>query len=165
MGAAANNRLGEGNLFGATFLAANGAPVSIGSPINPSMIGDETDLVLEYHVAGGGTVKGGVVFVASETANVPGDYNGDGTVNASDYTVWRNHLGQTYQLPNEVDGITPGQVTPEDYSAWKTRFGDSAGAGGGAGAVASRAVPEPSSALTGCIVGLVASLGRRRRRC
>src|SRR5262245_142524 len=35
-------------------------------------------------------------------AGVPGDYNKDGTVNAADYAVWRDHLGQTFQLDNEV---------------------------------------------------------------
>ena len=162
MGAAATNRLGEGNLFGSTFLAANGAPVSIGSPINPSMIGDETDLVLEYHVAGGGSVTGGVVFAVSDVASLPGDYSGNGKVDAADYTVWRNHLGQTFQLPNEVDDTTPGQVTAEDYSAWKARYGMSIGAG--AGAAESSAVPEPSSWLIGSVVGLSAAAGRVFRR-
>ena len=27
-------------------------------------------------------------------AGLPGDYNNDGKVDAADYTVWRNHLGE-----------------------------------------------------------------------
>jgi hypothetical protein len=62
-----------------------------------------------------------------------GDYNNDGFVNAADYTVWRNHLGQTtagdgYTLPNEVvnnDGTlaSAGVVDQTDYAGWKNRVG------------------------------------------
>ena len=52
-----------------------------------------------------------------------GDYNNDGVVNAADYTVWRDHLGQTFQLTNECTGITAGMVTAEDYTLWKANFG------------------------------------------
>ena len=62
-----------------------------------------------------------------------GDYNNDGRVDTADYTVWRDHLGQTtagnsYTLPNEaldVDGnpTTPGTVDQQDYTAWRNRFG------------------------------------------
>ena len=30
---------------------------------------------------------------------LPGDYNGNGTVDAADYTVWRNHLGSVLRCP------------------------------------------------------------------
>jgi hypothetical protein len=60
---------------------------------------------------------------------VAGDYNGDGTVNAADYTVWRDHLGQSYQLLNEAPGTTPGQVTIDDYNYWKAHFGATAPGG------------------------------------
>jgi hypothetical protein len=53
----------------------------------------------------------------------PGDYNANGAVDAADYVVWRNGG----PLQNEVEGVTPGQVTQEDYDAWRAQFG-----GGGA---------------------------------
>jgi len=40
-----------------------------------------------------------------------GDYNGDGTVDAADYTVWRDGLGTTF--------------TQADYDVWKENFGNS----------------------------------------
>lgn len=57
-------------------------------------------------------------------AGVDGDYNGDGTVNAADYTVWR-------------DGGSPDD-TIAGYNLWKANFGSS-------GSGSSAAVPEPSS--------------------
>jgi hypothetical protein len=50
----------------------------------------------------------------------PGDYNNNGTVDAADYTAWRNVLGQSVTLPNDS---TPGTVTQADYDVWKANFG------------------------------------------
>jgi hypothetical protein len=69
---------------------------------------------------------------------VPGDYNGDGTVNAADYALWRKGGA----LQNEVD--TPGTVNAADYTAWRARFGNTSGSGSG---LVSTAVPEPTAAL------------------
>lgn len=68
---------------------------------------------------------------------VPGDYNGNGTVDAADYVLWR-HGGP---LQNEVD--TPGTVNAADYAAWRARFGNVAGSGSLVGGT----VPEPSTFL------------------
>jgi hypothetical protein len=74
-------------------------------------------------------------------AGVAGDYNGNGVVDTDDYTVWRDNLGLMITLPNEDPGTTPGQVTPEDYDFWKSRFG----ATSGNGSVSHATVPEPAS--------------------
>jgi hypothetical protein len=71
---------------------------------------------------------------------VPGDYNENGVVDAGDFVIARKNLGTNFQLTNEVAGVTPGSVTQEDIAAWQARFGNTSGAGGGAGAV-----PEPST--------------------
>ncbi|MEX2093570.1 MAG: PEP-CTERM sorting domain-containing protein [Pirellulales bacterium] len=65
-------------------------------------------------------------------ATVPqiGDYNGDTTVNAADYTVWRNNLGAAIALLNEDPNTTLGSVTQEDYDIWKANFGNASPAGG-----------------------------------
>ncbi len=67
-----------------------------------------------------------------ESGGTIGDYNDDGVVNAADYTVWRNQLGQNVTLANEDSNVTPGMVTPEDYDVWKAAFGSS-GSGSGCG--------------------------------
>jgi hypothetical protein len=103
--------------------------------------GFETDLFIKS-----------IEIFTDETAAVPGDYNEDGTVNAADYTVWRDKLGQSVQLANEVAGVTPGMVTPEDYDAWRIRFANTSGAAAGG------AVPEPATIayLVAAAAGVVA---------
>jgi autotransporter-associated beta strand protein len=91
---------------------------------------------------------------------VPGDYNGNAVVDAADYVEYRKHLGEAYQLQNEVSGITPGQVTVEDLDAWQERFGNT-GAGSGLGA--GGGVPEPT-AMVLLVLGLSALGVCRRRR-
>jgi hypothetical protein len=54
-----------------------------------------------------------------------GDYNDNGTVDAADYTVWRNRLGGASSLPNDN---TAG-VGPDDYARWKTNYGQTVGNG------------------------------------
>lgn len=57
-------------------------------------------------------------------AGLLGDYNLDGTVNAADYTVWRDSLGQTgADLP--ADGDNSGTVDTSDYMLWRNNFGAS----------------------------------------
>jgi hypothetical protein len=88
---------------------------------------------------------------------VPGDYNGNGTVDAADYVIWRRNLGTNFQLANEVPDTTPGMVTDEDYAAWRERFGATSGAGGALAA----AVPEPAGIL---LVLIAAGIGLFRSR-
>jgi len=74
-----------------------------------------------------------------QPGGIPGDYNDDGTVNAADYSVWRNSLGAVgSNLP--ADGNGNGSVDEGDYAVWKMHFGESLAAGAG-----SSAVPEPGS--------------------
>jgi hypothetical protein len=107
-----------------------------------------------------------------------GDYNEDGRVNAADYTVWRNSLGQAIALPNEDPSQTPNMVTSEDYGVWKSNFGNTGSAtmgsfqiytgvvryasfSAGGGSLAATSVPEPSTFLLLCLGGL-AVLNTRR---
>ena len=77
---------------------------------------------------------------------LPGDYSGNGIVDAADYVFWRKGFGTTY--------------TQADYDVWRSHFGQSlAGSGLGAGA----AVPEPASALLILATGIAALATSRRR--
>jgi hypothetical protein len=73
---------------------------------------------------------------------VPGDYNGNGIVDAADYTVWRDSLGSMTNLA--ADGNGNGVIDAGDYDVWKMHFGQTAGGGGAGGAAG---VPEPSTGL------------------
>ena len=90
------------------------------------------------------------------TGGIPGDYNNDGSVDAADYTVWRNKLGSPTSLPNDD---TPG-VDQDDYTRWKANFGQVAGSGAGSTALGSPAAPEPSACLL-ALIGLALMLNLR----
>ena len=102
------------------------------------------------------------VFVAESTVpeviTLPGDYNGDDTVDAGDYVVWRDNLGQPVVLPNDPTSGTVGQV---DYDVWKANFGATLLPG------LASAVPEPPGGLLFAIAILVSTLklcrGKARR--
>lgn len=99
-------------------------------------------------------------------AGLPGDYNGDGIVDAADYTVWRATFGQTVTAHSGADGDGDGMVDDGDYQVWSNNFGATS-PGSGAGARAgSAAVPEPSAlVLLSCgATVILATLSRRKVR-
>jgi hypothetical protein len=76
---------------------------------------------------------------------MPGDFNGDGTVDSADYVVWR-----------KTDGTQGG------FDLWRAHFGETAG--GGARATddtSGAAAPEPASAL----ILMVAAAGLYLQHC
>jgi len=82
---------------------------------------------------------------------LPGDYNEDGTVDAADYTNWRNHLdAPAGTLPNDPHA---GPIGLAQYDTWRANFGSSQSA--------AAAIPEPASSLI--LLGLCPLLNRRRR--
>jgi hypothetical protein len=93
------------------------------------------------------------------TLTVAGDYNNDGLVNAADYTVWRDSLGQT-GTGLAADGDGDNDVDSDDYGIWKSNFGQG---GAGAGGAATAAVPEPSTLLIGLML-LIGAAGTRSPR-
>lgn len=114
---------------------ASGSEIELGTFF---LVGGEQDLEFNFLLADEEAARLGVVLY--QQLGISGDYNNDGEVNIADYTVWRNHLGSNFQLPNE-GGATPGQVTVEDYALWKSNFGQTTNS-----AATSRArVPEPST--------------------
>ena len=84
---------------------------------------------------------------------LPGDYNGNGTVDAADYTVWRDHVGVDINLPNEI--LSLGLVDQADYDVWRAHFGQTIGSG--AEATVNAGVAEPASTMLLLLGMLVAS--------
>lgn len=87
-----------------------------------------------------------------------GDYNENGVVDAADYTVWRDNLDSTNELPNDLIGGTIGQ---DQYNQWKANFGAVA-EGSGSGALMSTIVPEPATGLLTIFAILLLPRFRRR---
>lgn len=59
-----------------------------------------------------------------EYKSVGGDYNRNTYVDAADYTVWRDKLGQNVSPAGlSADGDANGMIQTADYDYWKVRFG------------------------------------------
>jgi hypothetical protein len=97
----------------------------------------------------------GYLRAVAPAAPMPtGDYNGNGAVDAADYALWRDTIGQMVGTPGQgADGSGNGTIDAADYNFWQARFGNSAPAGNSAGL--SLAVPEPMS-TTAILAGLIA---------
>jgi hypothetical protein len=93
-------------------------------------------------------------FFNLDAVGLPGDYNNNGVVDASDFVVWRKNLGTDFALPNRGEGIS-GPVSDSDYNTWRANFGAS-----GIGGLGAAAVPEPISALLLAMGALIFALGR-----
>jgi hypothetical protein len=84
--------------------------------------------------------------IGSVIVGPTGDYNGNGFVDAADYTVWRDSFGQNVSMGTGADGDESGVIDDGDYTFWKSRFGNTV-PGAGSGSLAAN-VPEPASAAT-----------------
>ncbi len=60
---------------------------------------------------------------ASSISVLTSDFNFDGTVDAADYTVWRDHLGATNASQAEGDATGDGIVDNADHAVWVSQFG------------------------------------------
>jgi uncharacterized membrane protein len=83
---------------------------------------------------------------------LPGDFNGNGTIDVADYVAWRIGLGTIY--------------TQSDYNVWRAHFGQTAGSGATLPSAESlsAAVPEPASAVLLATIAAVFSLVTARTR-
>lgn len=99
------------------------------------------------------------VDAALDTVFIAGDYNGNGTVDAADYNLWKTNFGSRTLLA--ADGNNNGIIDAGDYSVWRDHL--LGGAGGG-----SVAVPEPAQFVTlaqlALILGGLARLKRFNKR-
>ena len=107
---------------------------------------------------------------------LPWDFNHNGVVDAADYTVWRDTLGQSDPSPGgEIDAnplTNPlaanvnrsSGVDAKDYDVWKYHFGESLPVGAGSAANGISSVPEPTTILLFAVGGIMASMLRPTSR-
>lgn len=154
-------------------LIASGTQTLALSPGQSYLLGDlfdnisgSRDLELEFVLAGDTAERLGAVLYDTVSANVLGDYNSNGVVDAADYTTWRNNLGAPAgSLPNR-NPANSGVINAADYTYWKSRFGATSGAGSGGVALATTSVPEPTTCwLVMAGLTLVGSAYRRKHLC
>ncbi len=122
--------------------------------LNTSTIGAQSGAVSVLSTSQGvqnGTINIPVNFLVV----LPGDYNGNGVVDAADYVVWRRNSGLTGGATyTNGDGNRDGNITIADYDIWRSNFGRTAA---GFGAALASAVPEPANwmlaAMSICLAG------------
>jgi hypothetical protein len=123
------------------------------------------DIYLDLRFTGWITFRGGgFAYFRSAIPPPTGDYNNDLIVNAADYTVWRNTLGQSTSFEGAgADGDANGQVDIGDYTFWKSRFGNVIN---GAGAMQGKSltVPEPTTGLLLFVLSGLLSVRSARAR-
>jgi hypothetical protein len=76
--------------------------------------------------ANGAVVAAGIQLAPQGKPNVlrfPGDYNHNGAMDAADYVMWRQAMGQTVPRGTGVDGNNNGIVDSADYDIWRSQFG------------------------------------------
>ncbi|WP_442484443.1 S8 family serine peptidase [Aeoliella sp. SH292] len=76
---------------------------------------------------------------------VTGDYDGSGTVDADDYTLWKNAFGGSVTPGTGADGNGDGIVNLADYTVWRDNLGATS-------ALSTQSVPEPSTLLILAVV-------------
>ncbi len=54
---------------------------------------------------------------------LPGDFNGDGVVDTDDYTVWKSQFGDTVTPTRGADANGDGVVDAADYTVWRDTLG------------------------------------------
>lgn len=87
-------------------------------------------------------------FAYSALPPANADFNGDGAIDAADYTVWRDTLGQSV-TPGELgDANFDGTVDSADYDLWRQQFGSLAPAEGPSASLAPAAAAASADPAT-----------------
>jgi hypothetical protein len=125
-------------------------PLLDGGPFDTTLVGSNGVPVATQIING----------TVAVTVTRNGDYNHDGIVDAADYTVWRNALGQTGPgLAADGDGNL--SINENDYFVWKSAYGMVTGPPGTGGSAFHLAVPEPATLATCFLAFFLWPLGRR----
>ncbi|MEM9186592.1 MAG: lamin tail domain-containing protein [Planctomycetota bacterium] len=145
-GTNANGATAEGSIWP---LASTGDGISFAATLVP----DGTPAIDNT-----GMDVGSPGFFTDVASTLVGDYNGNGMIDAGDYTVWRDAFGDgTNPAPLAFGDGTPGSTTVGDYTAWRDAFL----ANNGLASLATT-TPEPTAAVLVALGLLLAPAARRR---
>ena len=119
---------------------------------------DNTTQQIDFLLQRGRNAGISAIILTEKQLGRPGDFNGDGKVDAADYTVWRDNLGATEDGSILAGNGNGGVVDSTDFTLWTTNFGSSSVV------ATSTAIPEPTSALLlgGLLIGSIRSTRRNR---
>jgi len=89
-----------------------------------------------------------------------GDFNNDDVVDAADYTLWQDNLGDADEWAINEAGDGLNGITRDDYDVWVNNFGNTTAPG----STSATAIPEPTTVLLAglSLVGLLVGASRRK---
>lgn len=97
------------------------------------------------------------VVATADLITSGGDYNGDGQVNAADFSIWRDNFGATGLEGIAGDGTLDGVVDLADYELWKANYNVGA-------ATPATATPEPQAAALAILAGALSTMLSPRKQ-
>jgi hypothetical protein len=106
------------------------------------------------------TGDAGAAYLYNMPVGIAGDFNQDGLVDAADFVVWRNSVGQT-GAGLAADGNGDGTVNQTDHALWRANFG--LGVPVVPTPLQSSALPEPATAVSLLVTWLFALAARPSR--
>ncbi len=122
------NEAGRGNRIWLNngFASFVDAGISIGSSSTNAIVLGDADNDGDFDLLVANSFGPGNEFWRNQLSvdNPNADFNGNGMVDAADYTVWRDHLGHFVEIAGtngDADGN--GVVDVRDYEIWRATFG------------------------------------------
>ena len=94
----------------------NDNPLDLGTVADANGAGYEFSFLLEMTGLDNGAIYGSKLILAAVVAQLAGDYNHNGVVDAADYVLWRKN-------PSVYGG------NPAGYNTWRANFGLTGGSG------------------------------------
>lgn len=148
---------GTSTLGGATLIVSASVTIAAGESFDvfewASVTGTFSDFQLPALESNTAWVTSNLGTTGELATVIAGDFDGDGSVDAADYTVWRDHLGTGLVPWSTGDANGDGSVDAADHSLWAANFG--------ATLTAANTIPEPA-AITAAILAIAMVASRQR---